>query len=95
MVIVTTIRREVLTLPAAELGPDNPLPPLRLLHEVHRIEVRDRDELPREMAIEDECREHVLHERVAVRIGAVLDRDQRVTRPCRHHDDGRLRRFHR
>ncbi|GAA2471720.1 DUF5107 domain-containing protein [Streptomyces longisporus] len=50
MVIVTSIRREVLTLPAAELGPDNPLPPLRLLHEVHRIEDRDRDELPREMA---------------------------------------------
>ncbi|WP_030936893.1 DUF5107 domain-containing protein [Streptomyces sp. NRRL S-646] len=50
MVIVTTIRREVLTLPAAELGPDNPLPPLRLLHEVHRIEDRDRDELPRDIA---------------------------------------------
>ncbi|MFF4358984.1 DUF5107 domain-containing protein [Streptomyces sp. NPDC001604] len=50
MVIVTSIRREVLTLPAAELGPDNPLPPLRLLHEVHHIEDRDRDELPREMA---------------------------------------------
>ncbi|MEU6144927.1 DUF5107 domain-containing protein [Streptomyces sp. NPDC047081] len=50
MVIVTTIRREVLTLPAAELGPDNPLPPLRLLHEVHRIDERDREELPREMA---------------------------------------------
>ncbi|MEV6943439.1 DUF5107 domain-containing protein [Streptomyces sp. NPDC051172] len=50
MVIVTSIRREVLTLPAAELGPDNPLPPLRLLHGVHRIEDRDRDELPREMA---------------------------------------------
>ncbi|MFV8186018.1 DUF5107 domain-containing protein [Streptomyces sp. AF1B] len=50
MVIVTTIRREVLTLPAAQLGPDNPLPPLRLLHEVHRIDERDRDELPRDMA---------------------------------------------
>ncbi|WP_327691937.1 MULTISPECIES: DUF5107 domain-containing protein [unclassified Streptomyces] len=50
MVIVTTIRREVLTLPAAEAGPDNPLPPLRMLHEVHRIEDRDRDELPRDMA---------------------------------------------
>ncbi|MFC8519141.1 DUF5107 domain-containing protein [Streptomyces sp. NPDC057257] len=50
MVIVTTIRREVLTLPAAELGPDNPLPPLRLLHEVHRIDDRDREDLPREMA---------------------------------------------
>ncbi|MEU6357148.1 DUF5107 domain-containing protein, partial [Streptomyces sp. NPDC047072] len=50
MVIVTTIRRDVLTLPAAQLGPDNPLPPLRLLHEVHRIEERDRHDLPRDMA---------------------------------------------
>ena len=50
MVIVTTIRRDVLTLPAAQLGPDNPLPPLRLLHETHRIDVRDRDDLPRDMA---------------------------------------------
>ncbi|NUO40896.1 MAG: hypothetical protein HOV82_02550, partial [Streptomyces sp.] len=45
---MTTIRRDVLTLPAAELGPDNPLPPLRPLDELHRIE--DRDGLPREMA---------------------------------------------
>ncbi|MFF8942908.1 DUF5107 domain-containing protein [Streptomyces sp. NPDC014864] len=50
MVIVTTIRREVLTLPAAELGPDNPLPPLRPLDEVHHIEDRDRQDLPRDMA---------------------------------------------
>ncbi|MER6211347.1 DUF5107 domain-containing protein [Streptomyces sp. NPDC001642] len=50
MVIVTTIRREVLTLPAAELGPDNPLPPLRPLDEAHRIDDRDREELPRDMA---------------------------------------------
>ncbi|MFJ9538405.1 DUF5107 domain-containing protein [Streptomyces sp. NPDC101225] len=50
MVIVTTIRREVLTLPAAQLGPDNPLPPLRLLHEAHRVEDRDLPELPRDMA---------------------------------------------
>lgn len=50
MVIVTTIRRDVLTLPAAQLGPDNPLPPLRLPHEIHRIDVRDRDDLPRDMA---------------------------------------------
>ncbi|MEU6372226.1 DUF5107 domain-containing protein [Streptomyces sp. NPDC046909] len=48
MVIVTTIRREVLTLPAAELGPDNPLPPLLPLDELHRVD--DRDDLPREMA---------------------------------------------
>jgi len=50
MVIVTTIRREVLTLPIAELGPDNPLPPLRPLDEAHRIDDRDREELPRDMA---------------------------------------------
>ncbi|MFE9611075.1 DUF5107 domain-containing protein [Streptomyces sp. NPDC006012] len=50
MVIVTTIRREVLTLPAAELGEDNPLPPMRPLDEMHRIEDRDRDEMPRDMA---------------------------------------------
>ncbi|MEV6168514.1 DUF5107 domain-containing protein [Streptomyces sp. NPDC051954] len=50
MVIVTTIRRDVVTLPAAELGPDNPLPPLRTLGEVHHVDERDREELPRDMA---------------------------------------------
>ncbi|MEU7969580.1 DUF5107 domain-containing protein [Streptomyces sp. NPDC049097] len=50
MEIVTTIRRDVMTLPAAALGPDNPLPPLRPLDEVHRIEDRDREDLPRDMA---------------------------------------------
>ncbi|WP_435251722.1 DUF5107 domain-containing protein [Streptomyces tendae] len=47
---MTTIRREVLTLPAAPLGPDNPLPPLRPLDETHRIDDRDRADLPRDMA---------------------------------------------
>ncbi|GAA2888792.1 DUF5107 domain-containing protein [Streptomyces mexicanus] len=55
MVVVTTIRREVLTLPAAEVGPDNPLSPLRPLDEAHRIEDRDRDLLPREMARQIGC----------------------------------------
>lgn len=50
MVIVTRIRREVLTLPAAQLGHDNPLPPLRPLDEVHRIDDRDRQDMPRDMA---------------------------------------------
>ncbi|MGQ4383897.1 DUF5107 domain-containing protein [Streptomyces sp. SAS_270] len=50
MVDVTTIRRDVLTLPAAELGPANPLPPLRPLDEMHRIDDRDRASLPRDMA---------------------------------------------
>ncbi|MFI9804740.1 DUF5107 domain-containing protein [Streptomyces sp. NPDC052301] len=59
MVIVTRIRREVLTLPAARLGPDNPLPPLRPLDDGgtshvleavgdHRID--DRDGMPADMA---------------------------------------------
>ncbi|MFJ9819239.1 DUF5107 domain-containing protein [Streptomyces sp. NPDC101151] len=61
MAIVTRIRREVLTLPAAQLGPDNPLPPLRPLDDGgtahvleavgdHRIDDRERDEMPRDMA---------------------------------------------
>ncbi|BFO17038.1 hypothetical protein SHKM778_34260 [Streptomyces sp. KM77-8] len=48
--IVTTIRREVLTLPAALLGPDNPLPPLRPLDETHRVEDRDKRDPPRDTA---------------------------------------------
>ncbi|MFE1880536.1 DUF5107 domain-containing protein [Streptomyces diastatochromogenes] len=61
MVIVTRIRREVLTLPAARLGPDNPLPPLRPLDDGgtahaleavgdHRVDGRERDDMPRDMA---------------------------------------------
>jgi len=50
MEIVTTIRRDTMTVPAAALGADNPLPPLRPLDEVHRIEDRDREDLPRDMA---------------------------------------------
>ncbi|MDQ0993939.1 DUF5107 domain-containing protein [Streptomyces sp. V3I7] len=50
MVVVTTIRREVLTLPTAESGPDNPLPPLRPLDEVHRLDDRDKADLPPDMA---------------------------------------------
>ncbi|MFI9246011.1 DUF5107 domain-containing protein [Streptomyces sp. NPDC053086] len=50
MVIVTRIRREVLTLPAAQLGADNPLPALRLLDNVHRIDDRERADLPGDMA---------------------------------------------
>jgi hypothetical protein len=47
---VTTIRREVLTLPATLPGPGNPLPTLRPLDEVHRIEDRDKAGMPRDMA---------------------------------------------
>ncbi|MGJ5757733.1 DUF5107 domain-containing protein [Streptomyces galbus] len=47
---MTSIRRAVVTLPAAELGPDNPLPPLSPLDEVHHVQDRDLEDLPREMA---------------------------------------------
>ncbi|WP_263164295.1 DUF5107 domain-containing protein [Streptomyces sp. SCSIO ZS0520] len=46
----TTIRREQLTLPAAEMGPDNPLPPLCPLDEVHEVDSRTLQGLPRAMA---------------------------------------------
>ncbi|MYW66849.1 DUF5107 domain-containing protein [Streptomyces sp. SID8379] len=47
---MTEIRREVLTLPGAEVGRDNPLPPLRPLDEVHELDERTRAELPLDMA---------------------------------------------
>ncbi|MET9951304.1 DUF5107 domain-containing protein [Streptomyces sp. NPDC006339] len=49
---MTTVRRAVLTLPAAPLGPDNPLPALRLLGGpgTPAVDERDRAELPRDMA---------------------------------------------
>lgn len=57
---MTRIRREVLTLPAAQLGPDNPLPPLRPLDDGgtahaleavgdHRMDGRERDDMSRDM----------------------------------------------
>lgn len=48
--LATTVRRAVLTLPAAATGPENPLPALRPLDETHVIEDRDRTGLPRDMA---------------------------------------------
>ncbi|MFG2113878.1 DUF5107 domain-containing protein [Streptomyces sp. NPDC048718] len=49
---MTTVRRSVLALPAAPLGPDNPLPALRLLGGTPfpAVDARDRAELPRDMA---------------------------------------------
>ncbi|WP_221358223.1 DUF5107 domain-containing protein [Streptomyces beigongshangae] len=47
---MTTIRRDVLTLPVAEPGPANPLPPLRPPDGTHRLDERDRAGLPRDMA---------------------------------------------
>ncbi|QEU97132.1 DUF5107 domain-containing protein [Streptomyces kanamyceticus] len=46
----TTVRRDVLTLPAAPLGPENPLPALRPLDEVHTLDERAKEGLPRDMA---------------------------------------------
>ncbi|WP_327352177.1 DUF5107 domain-containing protein [Streptomyces sp. NBC_01304] len=47
---MTTIRRDVLTLPGAALGPENPLPALRTLDEMHTIDERAKGGLPRDMA---------------------------------------------
>ncbi|WP_406402097.1 DUF5107 domain-containing protein [Streptomyces uncialis] len=46
----TTIRRDTLTLPAAAPGPYNPLPPLRPRDELHELDERSREGLPRDMA---------------------------------------------
>ncbi|KUM98656.1 hypothetical protein AQI88_02740 [Streptomyces cellostaticus] len=72
MVIVTRIRREVLTLPAAQLGPDNPLPPLRPLDEIHRIDDRARDDTPCDMARQLEY--EPLHSLLPVRVRDGYDR---------------------
>ncbi|MGW8884982.1 DUF5107 domain-containing protein [Streptomyces sp. NPDC055749] len=48
--MATTVRRDVLTLPAAPLGPENPLPPLRPLGGPHVLDGRERAGLPRDMA---------------------------------------------
>ncbi|MFE0098696.1 DUF5107 domain-containing protein [Streptomyces sp. NPDC059009] len=50
VVVTTTVRRAELILPAAPLGPENPLPPLRPLGEVHTLDERSLDGLPRDMA---------------------------------------------
>ncbi|MFB6622414.1 DUF5107 domain-containing protein [Streptomyces sp. NPDC056374] len=49
---MTTVRRAVLTLPAAPLGPDNPLPALRAPAgaAAHAVDPRTLAELPRDMA---------------------------------------------
>ncbi|MEV6162926.1 DUF5107 domain-containing protein [Streptomyces sp. NPDC052052] len=48
--MATTVRRTVLNMPAAPLGPENPLPALRPLDEMHVVDDRDRAALPRDMA---------------------------------------------
>ncbi|MET9696331.1 DUF5107 domain-containing protein [Streptomyces sp. NPDC006529] len=48
--MATIVRRSVVTLPAAPLGPENPLPTLGAPAEIHTLDERSRDGLPREMA---------------------------------------------
>ncbi|MFD9482449.1 DUF5107 domain-containing protein [Streptomyces sp. NPDC059991] len=48
--MATTVRRSVLTLPAAPLGQPNPLPALRPLDEMHALDESAREGLPRDMA---------------------------------------------
>ncbi|MFF3492790.1 DUF5107 domain-containing protein [Streptomyces sp. NPDC002795] len=47
---MTEIRRAVLTLPGVHLGPDNPLPPLRPLDEMHEVDERAKADMPLDMA---------------------------------------------
>lgn len=48
--MATTVRRAVLTLPAAPLGPENPLPALLPLDEPHVLDERAKKGLPPDMA---------------------------------------------
>ncbi|MEU2720253.1 DUF5107 domain-containing protein [Streptomyces smyrnaeus] len=48
--MATTVRRSTRTLPAAPLGPENPLPALLPLDEAHTLTEADRAALPPEMA---------------------------------------------
>ncbi|MFI1398293.1 DUF5107 domain-containing protein [Streptomyces sp. NPDC020681] len=48
--MATTVRRAVLTLPGAPVGPPNPLPALRPLDEMHSVDERAKKDLPRDMA---------------------------------------------
>ncbi|PJJ05502.1 uncharacterized protein DUF5107 [Streptomyces sp. 2333.5] len=48
--MATSVRRTTLTLPAAPLGPDNPLPALCAGHDPHRIELGPDTRLPADMA---------------------------------------------
>lgn len=48
--LATTVRRAVLNLPAAPLGPENPLPPLRTPAPPPALDPRERAGLPRDMA---------------------------------------------
>ncbi|KIZ15452.1 DUF5107 domain-containing protein [Streptomyces natalensis] len=48
--MATSVRRTTLTLPAAPIGPDNPLPALRTGPDLHRIEIPEDAGLPADMA---------------------------------------------
>ncbi|MFB8265280.1 DUF5107 domain-containing protein [Streptomyces sp. NPDC055955] len=46
----TTLRRDVLTLPGVVVGAPDPLPPLRPLDELHELDDRSKQGMPRDMA---------------------------------------------
>ncbi|MFH8568559.1 DUF5107 domain-containing protein [Streptomyces sp. NPDC017993] len=48
--MATSVRRTTLTLPAAPIGPDNPLPALRASDDLHRIRIPEDAGLPADMA---------------------------------------------
>ncbi|MFG2833086.1 DUF5107 domain-containing protein [Streptomyces sp. NPDC048434] len=53
--MATRVRRTTLTLPAAPLGPDNPLPALRGGQDLHRIEIPQDAGLPADMTQQIGC----------------------------------------
>ena len=48
--MATTVRSTAVSIPAAPLGPENPLPALRPLGELHRLDPADLEGLPADMA---------------------------------------------
>ncbi|MER0240531.1 DUF5107 domain-containing protein [Streptomyces sp. HSW2009] len=87
--MVTSVRRTTLTLPAAPLGPENPLPALRPLDEVHQIDDRTRAGLPDQMArqvayeplrsiLPTRLRDAYTRERVTTELDAIVIENDRL-----------------
>ena len=91
--MATTVRRTVLTLPAAPVGPPNPLPALRPLDEMHSIDERAKQELPREMA--RQIGYEPLRTLLPVRVLDGYGRERTATGPRRDRDRERTAAGHR
>ncbi|MFH8788179.1 DUF5107 domain-containing protein [Streptomyces roseoverticillatus] len=85
----TTIRRAVLSLPAAPLGAENPLPSLRTARDVHRLDAAQRKGLPADMArqtgyeplrsvLPTRRRDHYTRKRVLTDVDAIVVENDRL-----------------